>query len=252
MRAAGTAARGTASGARRDEEGKMARFMNLLGGQSRDDKEIISSLNLLDKNRVPVRMEVENTSIHFNTRLSVKSATVIVAKPLNLKEGLNKGGTVRFKMPDSEGKELRMEVLTPHFNLTNGNPVFLCKIPTSFAQSNMRGSLRFNTSRFTNVALVFADHPEKYRIVDLSTGGCKVFLHSKEAKERFRVGVTLSDARIDLGEKASVHLKAVVPRNHRGQAVGCQFEVSEEGASKKYLQHLLTSLEKAELERYRT
>jgi len=230
----------------------MARFMNLLSSQGKDDKEILAALNLLDKHRVPVRMEIENTSIHFNTRISVKSATVIVAKPLNLKEGLAKGGTVRFKIPDSEGREMRMEVLTPHFNLTNGNPVFLCKIPTSFAASNQRGAMRFNTSRFTNVTLAFDNHPEKYRVVDLSTAGCKVFLASKEAKERFSVGVPMHGARIELGQKASVHLKVVVPRNLRGQAVGCQFEVSDEGASKKYLQHLMQSLEKSELERYRT
>jgi PilZ domain len=230
----------------------MARFMNLLSSQGKDDKEILSALSVLDKHRVPVRMEIENTSIHFNTRISVKSATVIVAKPLNLKEGLAKGGTVRFKMPDSEGRELRMEVLTPHFNLTNGNPVFLCKIPTGYAQSNQRGAMRFNTSRFTNVTLSLGDHPEKYRVVDLSVGGCKIFLTSKEAKERFTVGVPMHGARIDLGDKASVHLKAVIPRNLRGQALGCQFDVSDEGASRKYLQHLIESLEKSELERYRT
>ena len=230
----------------------MARFMNLLGSQSKEDKEILAALNVLDKHRVPVRMEVENSSIHFNTRISVKSATVIVAKPMNLKEGLAKGGTVRFKVPDADGRELRMEVLTPHFNLTNGNPVFLCKIPTTFAQSNMRGALRFNTSRFTNVTLAFADHAERYRVVDLSLGGCKVFLTNKEAKERFKVGLPMHGARIELGNKASVQLQAVIPRNHRGQAVGCQFELTDEGPSKKYLTHLLQSLEKAELERYRT
>jgi hypothetical protein len=227
-------------------------IFNLLGSQGKETKEIVSALSVLDKHRVPVRMEVENSSIHFNTRISVKSATVIVAKPLNLKEGLAKGGTVRFKIPDSEGRELRMEVITPHFNLTNGNPVFLCRIPTNFAASNMRGALRFNTSRFTNVSLAFGDHPERYRVVDLSMGGCKVFITSKEAKERFTVGVPMQGGRIDLGNKASVHLKSVTARNVRGQAVGCQFEISEEGSSKKYLSHLLQSLEKAELERYRT
>lgn len=229
----------------------MARFMNLLGSHGRTDKEILSTLQALDKHRVPVRMEIENTSIRFNTRVSVRSATVIVAKPLNLKEELNKGGTVRFKMPDSEGRELRMEVITPHFNLTSGNPVFLCKIPTNYAETNQRSSLRFSTSRFTNVVLIVDGHADKYRVVDLSTGGCKIFLPNKEARQRFNVGVPIHGARIDLGQKAAVHLKAIIPRNHRGQAVGCQIEVSDEGASKKYLQHLLGSLEKSESDRYR-
>lgn len=232
----------------------MARFMNLLSSQGREDKEILSSLQTLDKHKVPIRVEIENTAIRFNTRLSVRSATVIVAKPLNLKEGegLSKGGTVRFKIPDSEGRELRMEVITPHFNLTSGNPVFLCKIPTTYAQSNQRASMRFNTSRFTNVVLIVDGHPDKYRVVDLSTGGCKVFLPNKEARERFTLGVPVKGARIELGQKAAVHLQSVIPRNHRGQAVGCQFEISGEGASRKYLEHLITSLEKSEAERYRT
>jgi len=66
------------------------------------------------------------------------------------------------------------------------------------------------------------------------------------------VGLPMHGARIELGNKASVQLQAVIPRNHRGQAVGCQFELTDEGPSKKYLTHLLQSLEKAELERYRT
>lgn len=230
----------------------MAKFLNLLGSMGRDNKDILAALNALEKLHSPVHMEIENSAIHFNTRLSVKSATVVVAKPLNLKEGLKKGGMVRFRLPDGEARELRMEVLTPHFNLTNGNPVFLCKIPTVFAQSNQRAYLRFNTSRFTNVALVLGDHNARYRVVDLSLGGCKVYLTSKEDKKRFSVGVPLHGAHIDLGSKASVHLSRVVPRSFHGQAVGCQFEVSDQGASRNYLTHLLKTLEREELERYRT
>jgi hypothetical protein len=226
--------------------------MNLLGGQSKEDKEILSSLNMLDRNKVPVRMEIENTSIHFNTRISVRSATVIVAKPLNLKEGLSKGGTVRFKFPDSQGREVRLEVITPHFNLTNGNPVFLCRIPTGYAPSSMRGSLRFNTSKFTNVHLKFEHNPHTFRVVDLSESGCKIFLPTKESRELFRVGEALPGGKINLGNKVSVELEAVIPRNHRGQAVGCQFQLAKAGPARKYLLHLLTSLEKSEAEHYRT
>lgn len=230
----------------------MARLLNLLGGGGGESREILSSLQMLDRNKVPVRMEVENAAIHFNTRISVRSGAVIVAKPLNLREGLNKGGTVRFHLPNSDGKDLRMEVLTPHFNLTNGNPVFLCKIPTAYAQSNMRVATRFSTSRFTNVTLHLEGVSGHFRVVDLSDGGCKVFLNSKEAKDHFKMGVPIKGGRIDLGDKASVHLSRVIPRNLRGQAIGCQFEVSGEGVSRKYLQHLIESLEKTELERYRT
>lgn len=230
----------------------MAKFMNLLSGQGKEGKEVLASLNLLDKHKVAVRMEVESANIHFNTRISIKSATVVIAKPLNLKVGLSKGGTVRFKVPDSEGKEVRMEVLTPHFNLTNGNPVFLCKIPKSFAQSNMRGASRFNTSRFTNVKLVLDKYPDSFRIVDLSLSGCNIFLPNKDALTGFNIGQPIGGARIHLGNKVSVKLASITPRNLRGQALGCQFTVDNEGPAKKYLLHLLGSLERAEVDRYRT
>lgn len=230
----------------------MAKFLNLLGGVGKDNKEVLATLQALDMRRSPVRMEIENSAIHFNTRISVKSSTVVVAKPLNLREGLAKGGTVRFRVPGGDQRELRLEVLQPHFNLTNGNPVFLCKIPHAFAQTNKRASLRFNTSRFSNVALVLSGHPTRYRVVDLSMGGCKVYISGKEDKERFSLGVAVQGARIDLGNKASVHLSQVVARNFHGQAVGCQFQVTDQGPSRNYLSHLLKTLEREELERYRT
>ena len=74
---------------------------------------------------------------------------------------------------------------------------------------------------------------------------------TRSRKVSFRWGCP-SPVPIDLGDKASVHLKHITPRSLRGQAVGCQFEVSGEGVSKKYLVHLMASLEKAELDRYRT
>ena len=230
----------------------MARLMNLLGGHSKEDKEILSTLNMLDRNQVPVRIEIENSPIRFNSRLNVRSATVVIAKPLSLNKGLSKGGTVRFKVPNSEGREIRLEIITPHFNLSNGNPVFLCKVPTAYAASNLRGALRFNTSKFTNVQLMVEGHPESFRIVDLSSTGCKFYLTNKEAKKLFPIGNQLASCTISLGSKVSVKLDSLVPRNLRGQSVGCEIQVAKQGPSQKYLMHLLSSLEKTESDQYKT
>ena len=224
----------------------MAKLMNLLSGQAREDKEVLGALQRLDHEKMPVRMEVENSQIHFRTRISVKSATVIVAKPGNLRDGLSKGGTVRFQLPESDGKEVRMEVVTPHFNLTNGNPVFLCKVPTEFAKGSMRGEWRFNTSRFNNVHLVIGDHASQYRIVDISSTGCKLYLNHSEMMRQFPVGEPIDNAYINLGNKVRVALESLIPRNHRGQSVGCQLRLDAEGNSEKYLHHLVQSLEKSE------
>lgn len=229
----------------------MAILKGLMGGGGKEPKEVLASLSMLDRNKVPIRMEIENSTIHFNTRLSIRSATVVVAKPLNLAGSLTKGGTVRFKVPDSTGKEIRMEVLTPHFNLTSGNPVFLCKVPIAFAEENLRGAMRYNTSKFTNVIMTMPNAQDKFRIVDLSEGGCKIYVPSKEAREKFLIGHAINGPQISLGTKVSVTLKALIPRNHRGQAVGCQLEVANEGSSRKYLLHLISSLEKAISEEFR-
>ena len=223
----------------------MAVLKNLMRSGGKESKEVQSSLSMLERNKVPVRMEIENSTIRFKTKISIRSATVVVAKPLSLSSGLSKGGTVRFKVPDSDGKEIRMEVVTPHFNLSNGNPVFLCKIPKEFAPSNKRGSMRYNTSKFTNVVLELSDYAEKFRIIDLSDSGCKIYVPSKESRAMFPVGKPLEGVRISLGTKVSVNLDGLTPRNHRGQAVGCQIEVAEHGPSRKYLVHLIDSLERS-------
>lgn len=223
----------------------MAILKKLMGGKAKEPKVVMSSLTMLDRNKVPVRMEIENTTISFHTRLSIRAATVVVAKPANLSSALSKGGIVRFKIPDSEGKEIRMEVLTPHFNLTSGNPVFLCKVPTEFAENNQRGALRYNTSKFSNVILTTPPTNAQFRIIDLSEGGCKVYVPSHEAREIFKIGSSIFAAKISLGTKVSVSLDSLTPRNHRGQAVGCQLSVTKAGNSQKYLVHLISSLEKA-------
>lgn len=222
----------------------MAILKNLMGGKAKEHKAVMSSLNMLDRNKIPVRMEIENSTVNFPTRLSIRSATVVVAKPTNLSGALTKGGTVRFKIPDSEGKEIRMEVLTPHFNLTSGNPVFLCKVPTEFAEGDLRGAMRYNTSKFTNVILTMPPNQAQFRIIDLSEGGCKIYVPGQAARETFPIGSPIAAVRITLGTKVTVVLDALTPRNHRGQAVGCSLTVSNEGTSKKYLVHLITSLEK--------
>lgn len=223
----------------------MAILKHLMGGKGKEPKEVLSSLNMLDRNKIPVRMEIENSNVNFHTRLSIRSATVVVAKPSNLSGALSKGGTVRFKIPDSEGKEIRMEVLTPHFNLTSGNPVFLCKVPTEFAEGNQRGAMRYNTSKFTNVILTLPPNQAQFRIIDLSESGCKLYVPGLEARGTFPIGSPIVAAKISLGTKVSVNLDTLTPRNHRGQAVGCSISVTKQGPSQKYLVHLITSLEKA-------
>ncbi len=214
--------------------------------------EVAKVLSSLERNRTPVRVEIEKTHIRFNTVVSVKRGTVIVAKPMGLGDSLKKGSTVRFAVPGEDGRNVRLEVLTPHFNLTSGGIVFLCKMPTAFAEGYGRASERYNTTRFNNLVLKFAGVAEgPFRVLDLSSGGCKFHCAQAPHLKLFPLGKAVPQGLISLGDRVSVELDRVIPRAHLGPAVGCQFHVSTQGSHAKYLQHLLVSLEKAESERFR-
>jgi hypothetical protein len=214
----------------------------LLGGGS-DPLEILAELA---RNKAPVRVEIENTLVKFNSQLTLKKGTVVIAKPLGLKDGLTFGSYVRVRLPGSARREMRLRVITPHFNLTSGNAVFVCEAPEREVSAR-READRFDVTRFNNLRLVIGS--EQFRLVDVSSTGFKVMINPVQAQQHFPIGRELHSAYMMLGTNARVDLKSLVPRSHMGVSVGCEFEVMP-GPSERYLNHLLTSLTKAETDRW--
>ncbi len=230
----------------------MTPLTDMLGLTKSTSKEVTKALATLERNHTPVRAEIERTQIRFNTVVSVKRGMVIVAKPVGLGDSLKTGSTVRFTVPGGDGRIVRLDVTTPNFNLTSGGIVFLCKMPTAFAEGYGRASERYNTTRFNNLVIKFANVAEgPFRILDLSSGGCKFHCVQAPHLKLFPLGKAIPQGLISLGDRVSVELDRVIPRVHVGPAVGCEFRVSTKGSDAKYLQHLLVSLEKAESERFR-
>jgi hypothetical protein len=209
-------------------------------------KELAEVLARLDSGKVPVRVEIENTQTRFESRLMIKKESVVILKPAGLKDELEAGSHIRFKVPDNPAQEVRLEVTTPHLNLASGHAVFLCKMPTAALRPAKRRTERYNVTRFKNVLLVLAKRGRHFRVVDVSLNGCKVSTTPAEAHAYFPLGEELDFVQITLGTKTKVDLERVIPRAHLGQTVGCEFEVSAEGASKGYLDQLIETLEKAE------
>jgi hypothetical protein len=207
-----------------------------------------SLLVRLDRQKVSIRLEIEQTQVRFTTALACKRNTVVVAKPPALGNELQAGGFVRFKVPGEGGTEIRMEVLTPHFNLTNGTPVFLCKQPTRFAQNNGRNAERYGTSRFTNLVLQVPSLPETFRVVDLSATGCRILTPYPRPREKFSLNEQVAGAWLQLGRHVKVDLAYVIPRTFHGQAIGLEFVVDPAGNQHKFLAHLIRSLEKLQSE----
>ena len=222
----------------------MAKILRVLGLQRGDQAEIETILDHITRRRAPVLMEIEGTQIHFRSVLTVKRGVVVIAKPAGIAAHLKKDTIVRFAVPGDETRALRLTVISPHFNLSSGSSVMLCRIPEDFSEGARRKHMRFNTSRFNNLHLYFPDLSRRYRIVDLSTNGCKVYVN-ESMEDQFPLGDPIKPAQINISTYLT-QLDAVVPRVYKGKTVGCEFTYEQNSESHKYIHHLITSLQKNE------
>lgn len=224
----------------------MGSLFNIINRTRGEEQAIAAMLSRLEKDKQLVRVEIENTLTRFSSLLLHRKQTIVIAKPYGLNR-LEKGSFIRFRLPGDSERSLRLEVITPHFTLTNGTPVFLCARPSSFAEDgHNRSSDRFNTSRFTNVNLVVPELKWKFRVLDLSHAGARVYSKSKNLELDFPIGQRFTGAYIQLGKHVKVRLDYLTPRSHRYPAVGLEFSVTEEGSDHLYFAHLLENLEKHE------
>jgi hypothetical protein len=209
-------------------------------------KAIEAVLARLEKRQLAVRVELEHSLIRFETRLAVKRNAVVVAKPPALGKQLQTGHYVRFRVPDEPRHEIRMEVVTPHFNLANDQPAFLCRMPTAFAPPSKRKGDRFDTSRFTNLRLELPGQEGEFRILDISEHGCRVQTPYTRPREHLPLAAQIGNAVVLMGRNVKVGLAKIVPRDYQGTSVGMSFAVDPGGDNRKLLLHLLRSLETAQ------
>lgn len=228
----------------------MSTLTKLLKISDSDEKAVKKIMLRLEANKTPVRVEIEGKNIHFYTVFSMKRNLVVAAKPQGLQKELTRDGTVRFRVPDEEDKEIRLDISVPHFNLLSGSYVFLCTIPKQFAEQSKRGADRFNTSRFNNLFLVIPHVRKRFRIVDMSRSGCKIFTNHKINRVQFQLGETIEKAYIEVGGKVDIQLESAIARARDGTTVGFQVQISEADNSAKYMAHFIKSLETAETASY--
>lgn len=230
----------------------MATILGLFGkGEKAEEKAVNAVLTRLHREKTPVRMEIERSKIRFTSMLAFKNNSVLAAKPEALNPVLKSGHFVRFKVPWEPEKTLRMAVTTTNFNLTNGNPVFICQPPTTFAESAHRVSERFNTMRYSTMLLRFHDLAGEFRIVDISGHGCRFQASEGGLQKTMPIGKTIPGAWIQLGNKATIELETVTPKIHQKNEVGVEFVVKADGKNRKILDHLISSLDKQQKENIR-
>ena len=228
----------------------MSGLRELIGLGDSEERTITRVLDRIASAKTPVRVEVEEANIHFYSVFSIRRGLVVLAKPTGLQKELKRDGFVRFRVPDLEGKEIRMAIAVPHFNLLSGGYVFLCNIPKKFAEPSRRSNDRFNTRRFNNLKLTLPKLAQEFRIIDISLEGCKIYMENQnDSAYQFSLGETLSPAKITVGAKVEIDLHAVIPRSQANKTVGIQFNLNGSGEARKYLTHFIKSLENSEQER---
>ena len=230
----------------------------LFGFGKGQPKSVQPVLEALEHKRIAVKLEIEGTDFRYSTTLAVKRNLLVFAKPLGLGKALRKGGYVRFKVPESDNLEVRAQVVTPDFSTTNGAHVFLCPVPQNFVQGAHRSAERYNTARYNNLYVSTWDgnnqlHTEnRFRVVDLSLSGCKLFTDKDNAKVTFPIGEPVAPAVMHLGSRLKVDLESLTPRVHQPSAIGCEFVVGQEVLNLKYFRHLIVSLDRSEGHRLKT
>ena len=227
----------------------MAGLLNIFSGKS-EEKAVQSTLAQLDRQKTIVRLEIEKTQTRFNTVLAMRKGAVVVAKPNGIDQFLKAGTMVRFKVP-GEKHDIRMEISTPHLNLGNGSPVFLCTAPTRFSATSHRGSERFSTKRFSNVSLHIDSLGSKFSIEDLSESGCRIKTNHTKPQVQFPLSENIQGAFIQLGNKARIDLTQVTPRSYQGQNVGLEFQIRSDGPHRKLLGSMVDSLARQQREMLR-
>ncbi len=205
------------------------------------EREVLTLLERLERNRHPVDMEVERSHVRFGAVLSRRHDQVAVPRPRGLSSLLRKGTWVRFEEPYGNRRVVRMEIVEPEAVQPNGTVLFLCRRPEGFAGVSRRSSRRYGTQQLRNLSLEFSGTGRRYRVLDISTNGCRLLIHDREP-ETFPLGEQLPAKLLHVGENRETVLDAVVPRVHGERSLGCEMRVATTGRGKEHLDELLQNL----------
>lgn len=227
-------------------------MLNLLTGKGRDRKKIFRGLKKMGKERKMLHLEVEYLNIRFQSMVAVRRGSVVLGHPMGVKGAVKKGASLRFVLPGTKGREVRMKVTMPQFRLHNGSLAMLCEIPTEFIPQSRRSNKRYNTRFFSNISLVFPGRKKLLRIVDFSAEGCKVYTKDLDIMEALTIGVSEPDAVIIVGKQFRIHFRGMVPRMIGENQVGFEFRAPRDDLEEQKLNSLMESLEKSEQKKYRT
>jgi PilZ domain len=203
-----------------------------------------ATLETLAISREPIRIEIENSLERFTSPVSISKGAVVFARPERDTLHVSAGDHIRAFLPGKNGRrELRLEVLAAKMRTGHGRLALMCK-PSPRIVARRRAADRYNVRRYSNLLLSLEG--DQFRVVDISTNGCKVILTPMQTQGKFPLGDTLWYSALKLGATTTMRLEALVPRSHAGRMIGCEFKVRRDDDSAETLQKLIASLDKAQ------
>ena len=212
-----------------------------IGGSPKQTQDVLTDLAA---ERTVVRVELEGSAVRFKTRVFLNEDSVVLSKPGALNAPtLVAGALLRLALPDDRARQLRLEVAAPHVNMSSGNAVILCRLPSAKLVRVKRKSERYDLSNRGGVKLVIPQRGREFQLCDISDAGCSVVTSRMEADTYFPVGDTLKNVRIQAGSKTAIEIAELTPRAHRARSVGFAFRLKEDPQSRNNLQRIIQVLE---------
>jgi hypothetical protein len=202
-----------------------------------------ATLESLAVSRAPVRIEIENSLERFTSRVALSKDSVVFQRPERDTLRVQAGDHIRAFLPGDKAQELRLEVVAARMKLAQGGLALQCK-PSARIVSRRRAVDRYNVRKYSNLHLTFDG--EQFRVIDISAKGCKLMLTPMQSQGRFPVGDQIWYAALQLGQDTTMRLDRLIPRNHAGRMIGCEFQVKRTDASDVTLTRLIASLDKAQ------
>jgi hypothetical protein len=184
--------------------------------------EATEMLDTLGRNRTPIQVEVEQSTIRFSSQLSLKGSSILIAKPSTLGNVLHRGGYVR-----------------------NGSVGFVCKTPEGSAMPKRKHD-RYDTSRFSNLRLEVG--AVSFRLLDLGPGGCRLATTPETSHAKIHLGRAMEQAVLVVGKDSKVAFERLVPRAQRKGFIGCEFTIKQDGVSPKLFAQVLQSVQTRQLD----
>lgn len=182
------------------------------------------------KNADPVRVEIENTPHYFYSKPLMRGGALVLTIPSKIQAHLSDGEWLRVGINLGENQELRIQVGTQEKLELGRTAKIFCRLPTAVIESRRRGDFRIFTGNFKDLVMELPGIGA-FRIQDISSKGMRIQIDQQAAP--LVLGKPLDGGgRIQMGSRAMIKVKEVVPRFQASDWAGLEFSVGEERLGK--------------------